>query len=135
MHRRRFITLAAAFAALPGAARAFATDYTPGVAEALMAEGRIVLLDFHATWCPTCAAQERVLQALTTENPAYGQAIAFVKVDWDSHGRGPLAQKLRIPRRSTLVLLKGEEELGRIVAGTARSQIEALLDQGLAAAE
>lgn len=135
MHRRAFIALSAAALALPGGAMAFGTPYTPGAAEAAMAEGKVVFLDFHATWCSTCAAQGRVLDALTAENPAYQQQIAFFNVDWDDHGRGPLAQSLRIPRRSTLVVLKGEEELGRIVAGTGRDQIKALLDQGLAAAE
>jgi thioredoxin 1 len=44
-----------------------------------------------------------------------------------------LAQQLRIPRRSTLVLLKGREELGRIVAGTSKAEIKSLLDKAFAA--
>lgn len=37
-----------------------------------------------------------------------------------------------IPRRSTLILLKDDAELGRIVAGTAKSRIKKLMDMGLA---
>ena len=37
-----------------------------------------------------------------------------------------------VPRRSTLILLRGEEELGRIVAGTNSDKIQALLELGLA---
>jgi hypothetical protein len=36
-----------------------------------------------------------------------------------------------IPRRSTLIVLRGEDELGRIVAGTSESQIKGLMDKGL----
>jgi thiol:disulfide interchange protein len=93
-----------------------------------------VFLDFKASWCSTCAAQERVITALRAENPAYDQAISFINVDWDQWGDGDLVQSLNIPRRSTLVVLKGDQELGRIVAGTAEDEIKALLDLALAAA-
>jgi len=54
-----------------------------------------------------------------------------VKVDWDTYGRAAITTNLNIPRRSTLVLLKGEQELGRIVADTRRGQIQSLMDRGL----
>ena len=132
MNRRTFLASTATLALLP--LRAIAADpilYAPGSAEAAMDEGKIVLLDFWASWCSTCAAQERVLAALRAENPAYEQQITFFIVDWDVYGKDTLAKDLRIPRRSTLVLLKGREELGRIVAGTSKAEIKALLDKGL----
>ena len=135
MNRRTFLASTAAVALLPiGLQAAEPLLYTPGLAEAAMDDGRIVLLDFWASWCSTCAAQERVLAALKAENPAYEKNILFYKVDWDLYGRDTLATDLRIPRRSTLVLLKGREELGRIVAGTSTAEIKALLDKGIAAA-
>lgn len=39
-----------------------------------------------------------------------------------------------MPRRSTLVVLKGDQELGRIVAITSTDKIKALMDTALAAA-
>ena len=117
----------AAFAAPP-------IRYTQGEAEKAMDAGKIVVLDFWASWCSTCAAQERVLTGLKAANPAYEANIEFFIVDWDEHGKGELSRSLNIPRRSTLVALKGREELGRIVAGTAKADIQALLDMALAAA-
>jgi thiol-disulfide isomerase/thioredoxin len=136
MQRRDFLALSAGLTLLPLAASAStdAIPYTPGAAEAAMDEGRVVLLDFWASWCSTCAAQERVLADLKAENPAYAENIAFFVVDWDKYGTGELSQALAIPRRSTLVALKGREELGRIVAGTSKADIKALLDTALAAA-
>jgi thioredoxin 1 len=99
-----------------------------------MDAGKIVFLDFWASWCSTCAAQERVLAALKAENPAYEQNIAFFIVDWDQYAKGDLSKSLKIPRRSTLVALKGRQELGRIVAGTSKADIKALLDMALTAA-
>lgn len=134
MKRRDFLTLTAATALLPGFARAAAQEYTTGMVSDALARGETVFLDFKASWCSTCAAQERVINALKAENPAYEQAVTFINVDWDKHGRGGLANSLNIPRRSTLVVLKGDRELGRIVAGTSRKDIKALMDLALNAA-
>ena len=108
--------------------------YEPGLAEAAMDKGEVILLDFFAPWCSTCRAQERVLTDLRGANPAYDEAITFITVDWDTHGNGELARSLEVPRRSTLIALDGETELGRVVAGTGREEIMALLDAALEAA-
>ncbi|MEM1272396.1 MAG: thioredoxin family protein [Pseudomonadota bacterium] len=130
--RRNFALAAAAVLAVPTRSRASETlDYAPGLVDERLAAGDTVLADFYATWCSTCRRQERVLGDLRGTNPAYDSAITFVKVDWDLYGRGELATRLSIPRRSTLVLLRGDQELGRLVADTRRDAIAALLDQAL----
>lgn len=134
--RTLLLASAASLAFAPSTLRAEMAKlfYTPGLAEKDMADGKVILLDFWASWCSTCRTQVRVMDALRAENPAYDKAIRFITVDWDEYGTGELAQKLQIPRRSTLVLLKGEQELGRTVAGTSKTEIKSLLDAGLAAA-
>ncbi|WP_417241477.1 thioredoxin family protein [Celeribacter sp.] len=138
MKRRDFIlTAAAASGALalsPVAATAAPMVFTPGVVAKELAAGKTVFLDFKASWCSTCAAQERVIAALKAANPAYEQNISFVDVDWDDYGRHEFTKSLNIPRRSTLVVLKGDQELGRIVAQTGESEIKALMDTALNAA-
>ena len=134
MNRRDFmIATAAVTLAMPLAAHA-AVEYTPELLQAELAAGKTVFLDFKASWCSTCAAQERVINALLADDPAYAKAITFINVDWDQWGEGDLVRQLNIPRRSTLVVLKGDQELGRIVAGTAKEEIKALMDLALQAA-
>ncbi|CUI38602.1 thioredoxin family protein [Cognatishimia activa] len=133
MHRRTFITLTAAAAALPSLGFA-ASDYTPGLVQKHLAQGDTVFLDFKAEWCSTCRAQERVINALRKDNPAYNANIVFINVDWDEYGKSDLAKSLNIPRRSTLVVLKGDAEIGRIVAQTGSSTIKKLMDDALSAA-
>ncbi len=134
MKRRDFIVMTAAATAMPLLAQAGGVTYAPGLAASELAAGKTVFLDFTATWCSTCAAQGRVIDALQASNPAYEQAITFIDVDWDNYGNGELSRALRIPRRSTLVVLKGNQELGRVVAGTSKKVIKQLMDVALAAA-
>lgn len=137
MNRRDFLIAAAAIsltAPLPLRAGEMAdVAYTPEALQAALAEGKTVFLDFKASWCTTCAAQGRVISALRGENPAYDAGITFMVVDWDEWGKSQIVSDLSVPRRSTLIVLRGNQELGRIVAGTARDDIKALMDRALQA--
>lgn len=132
MKRRAFLATVAAATLAPMVAMAddFVT-YTDGIIEAALAEGKTVFVDYSATWCSTCHRQARVINAIRAADPAYDKAMIFVKVDWDDFGRKGVAVSRNIPRRSTLIVLRGDDELGRIVAGTGESQIKALMDVGL----
>lgn len=135
MNRRHLLVTGCAALAQPlpgfGAERVF---YQPGLAESAMAAGKVVFLDFWTNWCSTCATQDRVIGDLRSSNPAYDASMTFITVDWDLYSDSKLARDLRIPRRSTLVALKGNQEIGRIVAGTSKRDIKALLDAALASA-
>lgn len=123
------LAIGSLFAVAPASALT-ATGYTPAALAAAQASGKPFLIDFFASWCTTCKAQERVIDALIGENPAYGD-IPIIRVDWDEHERGELVRSMGIPRRSTLVVMQGETELGRLVAATGRADIAALLDLAL----
>lgn len=101
--------------------------YTGTEVEALAQTGEPYIINFYATWCSTCAAQQRVLDTLQAENAAYAQ-IPIIRVDWDEYGNSELARGLAIPRRSTLVMMRGTSELGRLVAETRKDRISGLFD-------
>lgn len=119
------------FAPLAIAMGGQSADYKPGLIKQALADGKTVLVDYKATWCTTCARQERVIESLRKADPAYDKVITFVAVDWDQYGDHEVTTSRNVPRRSTLLLLKGDKELGRIVAGTGEAQIKALLDKAL----
>ena len=130
--RRQILLGVAALGLMPIARAAQAmNEYCPGLVQERLAAGETVFVDFSATWCSTCRAQGRVIEELRAANPAYDSAMTFVKVDWDTYGTGELSRALNIPRRSTLVVLRGDRELGRVVAQTAERDIRALMDLGL----
>jgi len=133
MNRRRFLTLAGALAvSLPLPAWAAPQPYTPGLAEAAMQRGDRIVLLFSADWCSTCRRQERIIDALRAADPAIDRDLTVIRVDWDRYGNGELARGLAVPRRSTLIALRGEVELDRIVAGTGEAAIRALFARALA---
>lgn len=59
------------------------------------------------------------------ENPAY-EAVTVMKVDWSRHSRSDVAREHGVRRRSTLVMLSGGKEVGRVIGSTRRGDIEAL---------
>lgn len=132
MDRRTFLITVAAAGAFPLVLQAADfIDYAPGVIDAALADGKTVLVDYSAVWCGTCKRQGRVINALRAADPQYDEKLTFVKVDWDTYKNHEVTVFRNIPRRSTLIVLRGEEELGRVVAGTSESQIKALMDTGL----
>ena len=138
MKRRTFLAATLAAAAAPAMTLAggmTTVDYSDAdPIGAALADGKTVFVDYAADWCSTCKAQERAINALRSGNPAYDENIVFVRVDWDDFASAAVTTERNIPRRSTLIVLKGDAELGRIVAGTGTDQIKGLLDTALAAA-
>lgn len=135
MNRRQFIAITATGLAL---ARPLAADpsgggwidYEPDLIRHLLGEGKTVLVDYAAKWCATCQTQQQIIDSLRATNPAYDEAMVFVRVDWDKYGRHMVTTSRNIPRRSTLILLHGEQELGRLIASMDSGEIAGLMDLG-----
>ena len=73
-----------------------------------------------------------MLNKLRESEPKYNQSITFVLVDWDTYKKHEVTTSRKIPRRSTLVLIKNGEEVKRLVAQTSEEKIKTLLDIGTA---
>ena len=67
------------------------------------------------------------MSALLDGSPEY-QAVTVMLVDWDTFKNAPIISELKIPRRSTLVMFKGGEEVSRVVAQTSQSAIAEMFD-------
>ena len=72
-----------------------------------------------------------MLKKLRASDPEYDKSITFVLIDWDTFNSHAVTTSRKIPGRSTLVLIKGGTETGRLVAQTNEQEVKALLDNGL----
>ncbi len=111
------------------AAFAHALDIKPYTAEALaevQKADKPVALHFHADWCPTCKAQEKVLQTLKSE-PGLDLTVLVANYDIEK----ALKERFKIRGQSTFVVLRGEKERGRVVGETSAAGIRTLLKTAL----
>ena len=92
---------------------------------AAQAAGRPILVEIHASWCPTCKAQEPILGNL--EKHDRFKNLLVVKVDFDSQKEAVKAFSARL--QSTLIAFKGSAETGRSVGDTNATSITTLLDK------
>ncbi len=120
-----FLAIAALFAAVPMAASAqiAVTPYSATSFEAAQREGRTIIVDVHADWCPTCRAQAPILTELRSD-PRLAEAL-FVRVDFDRDR--DFLRAHRIPRQSTILVFDGAEEKGRSIAETNRARLRAFV--------
>lgn len=73
-----------------------------------------------------------MINALRAADPAYDNSMTFMKVDWGgAYKNFEVAVFREIPCRATLIILCGEQELGRVFAETSENQIKVLMDVGL----
>ena len=77
-----------------------------------------VALHFRADWCPTCRAQDKVLESLKSEP---GLDLTVLAVNYDTEK--DLKRRFGINSQSTLVVLKGQKETSRLVGETSRPNI------------
>jgi thioredoxin 1 len=118
----RVIVAAVLFAS---AALAHALDVKPYSAEDLAAAQKAnqpVALHFHADWCPTCRAQDKVLQSLKAEP---GLNLTVLRADYDAEK--DLKRRLGVRAQSTLVVFKGRQEVARLIGDASTDGIRGAL--------
>jgi thiol-disulfide isomerase/thioredoxin len=125
-------TLFAAIVALVmfGSPPASAAEWKPfnasEFAEAQM-EGKSILVDIFAAWCPVCRAQNPILTQITKE-PRFKDLVVF-KIDFDTQKDDVRA--LKAISQSTLIAYKGEKETGRSSGDTDPQSIAELVASAL----
>lgn len=124
--RRLFTFAAGAAAMISGSLAASAAEETPFSRQAFETaqdQGKSILVEIHASWCPTCQAQKPILAKLFGE--AQFKDLAVFRVDFDN-------QKAEVHRfkatvQSTLITFKGKQEIARSVGDTNSDSISDLL--------
>ena len=89
----------------------------------LTAEGKPVVLDISAPWCPTCKQQKPIVDSLMKQ-PAY-KDVTLMTIDFDS--QKPILRKFKVTSQSTLVAYKGALEVARSVGDTTSAGLESLV--------
>jgi thioredoxin 1 len=91
------------------------------------AEGKAILVDVTAPWCPTCKAQKPIIDSLTQFQPL--DKLTIFAVDFDS--QKDVLRTLRASQQSTLIAFKGKAETARSVGDTNAESIAKLLNSAI----
>ena len=91
--------------------------------EAAQKDGKSILVEIHASWCPTCKAQKPIIESFLAK-PKFKDLITF-RMDFDAQAQEVRAMGAQ--SQSTLVFFKGAKEVGRSVGDTNPASIEQLM--------
>lgn len=122
----KIIRLFAALAFAASASFAQALDIAPWSAADFaqqQAAGKPVALHFHADWCPTCKAQEKVFNGWRGDAAVPGRLLV---VDYDNARE--LRRQFGVRTQSTLIVFKGDKEVARLAGETDPAKLRAALE-------
>ena len=125
MNRPQFlrVALAGALSLAVSLANALTVvPYTPAAFAAAQKAGQPVVLHFHATWCPTCKAQDKVFDSLKSDSQL---DVTLMQADYDTEKA--LEREMKVTSQSTIVVFHGTTERARVVAETDPARLRALL--------
>ncbi|HSY27626.1 MAG TPA: thioredoxin family protein [Burkholderiaceae bacterium] len=109
------------------AAHAGETPFVQSQYEQLIAQGKPVIVDFYADWCPTCKAQKPVVEDVMHNPKLQGVTLFLANYDQEI----ALKKSLHVTQQSTFVVFKGGKEVTRSTGQTGKADISALFDQAL----
>ena len=119
------LALCLAVTAIPFAQAATEAPFTQQAFATAQHDGKPILVDISAPWCPTCAKQRPILSQLMTD-PAFKDLVVY-QVDFDH--QKDVVRALGAQMQSTLVVFRGAVEKGRSTGDTNAECIKALLQK------
>jgi thiol-disulfide isomerase/thioredoxin len=127
---RIFRHLAAAFmaacvliAAVPASRAADIAPFSQPAFEAAQKQGKPILVQITASWCPVCAKQKPILSRLLAE-PKFKDMVVY-NIDFDA--QKDLVRAMGAQKQSTLIVFSGANEKGRSTGVSDPAAIEGLL--------
>lgn len=112
---------------LSGAALAAVVPFNQAQYDRARTAGKPVVVYFHADWCPTCRAQQPIVDKLAREAPF--KALTIFEADFDT--QTALEKSLKVTQQSTFVVFKQGREVTRSTGQTQEPAIRAVLQQAL----
>src|ERR1700751_1170820 len=101
--------------------------YRAETLDRLLADGRPVVVDFHADWCPTCRAQAQIVKDLLSKPEFKDLTVLIANYDTEL----PLRKSLNVSQQSMLVVFRHGKEVARSTGETNPEKLAALLRQAL----
>jgi thiol-disulfide isomerase/thioredoxin len=95
--------------------------------DALISEGKPVVVHVHAPWCSNCRAQDPILNS-KMNSPEY-KGVTFFEADYDS--QKDVLKKFNVSSQSTILVFKQGKEVGRSTGQTKEAVIEELTKKAL----
>lgn len=89
--------------------------------------GKPVVVHTAATWCPICKKQGELLSSIEQEPQFRQMTVMVVDIDTDKD----VMNSLNLSQRSLFIAYRGNREVGRSMADTDKSSIEALFAKAL----
>ena len=126
--RRALILIAVAWTVTGAAAAAEYRAFDQAAFAQAQAQGRPILVEVFAPWCPTCRAQSPIVRTIAAD-AAFANLVVF-RIDYDNQRDEWRA--LNVRRQSTLIAYNGARETGRLVAATSPDRIETLMRSAIA---
>lgn len=108
-------------------AQAAEVPFSQAVFDQALKAQKSVIVDFAASWCPTCRAQKPIVQAMMAE-PKMKNVTLFV-ADYDKEKA--LKRSLKVVQQSTFVVFKNGKEVARSTGQTQREELDVLFSQAL----
>ncbi len=110
-------------AAVNPAVAAETRDFDDASFAAAQAQGRPILVDVKAWWCPVCASQGRTIKKLAAA-PEY-KNLLILHINYDKQKEA--MRKFAVNKQATLIGFNGTRQTGRLDGVTDKAKIGALL--------
>ena len=95
--------------------------------DAALAKGQPVIVDFSASWCPTCKQQKPIVAALLKEKKL--QPVTLFVADFDREEA--LKKQLGVTMQSTFVVFTGGKEVALSTGQTQKQALAELFEKSL----